>query len=901
MINRYSSRRDSLSESLLCQRLKNAQAYDRIAGYFRGSILEVAQESIESMTGVVRVICNSDLDIEDVKTAKSAQNAIRKEWCAIDVDVEEKIQPRYKRLYELLYHKKMIVKVLPDECFGLIHGKAGVITLEDGSKVSFLGSMNESISGWQRNYELVWEDGSDEAVQWVQEEFDALWHSISAVYLSDFVIQDIKRISERQVINSVDTWRKEEENPASVIIEAPVYRKEFGLWEHQKYFIDLAFKDHKKPYGARYVLADQVGLGKTIQLAISAQLMALHDEKPVLVIAPKTLLWQWQNELNDLLDLPCAVWDGKDWWDENKIRYTSRNPSDILKCPRAIGIISQGLITSKSETVNYLLEKQYSCVIVDETHRARRKNLGEDKESLKPVMNNLYNYLVKISEQTHSMLLATATPIQMYPVELWDLLNILSQKNDSVLGSVNSLWRKLPRIGEGLRLIMGKETKSFFEPENWDWIRNPFPPGKEGPVFQSLRNTFGMKDDQFVVNVPFSELNHVHNNRIGQVVANFFANYNPYIRHVVRRERTYLENTIDPTTGLPYLQRIEVVLYGEDNKDALVLTGYQKTAYELAEEFCKLLGERMQASGFLKTLLLRRLGSSIEAGRKTGSKILNGWTENNDDLYGEEDEEPKSNNDAGIKTLTSEEKEILERFVDALDVNRATDPKYEKVVELLRDKKWFDKGTIIFSQYLDTANWVAEKLSHEFEDTPIALYAGGDGSGYYLEGQFKKETKEKIKAGVKKRRYKILVGTDSASEGLNLQTLGCLINLDLPWNPTRLEQRKGRIQRIGQINDQVEIFNMRYKDSVEDRVHEVLSLRFKNITSVFGQLPDVLEDVWIEIANGRKEEALKIINNVPEVHPFENRYNNNVKPIQWENCAQVLDKKEKIAYFKKGW
>lgn len=64
-------------------------------------------------------------------------------------------------------------------------------------------------------------------------------------------------------------------------------------------------------------------------------------------------------------------------------------------------------------------------------------------------------------------------------------------------------------------------------------------------------------------------------------------------------------------------------------------------------------------------------------------------------------------------------------------------------------------------------------------------------------------------------KLKILVGTDAASEGLNLQTLSTLINVDLPWNPTRLEQRKGRIQRIGQLADTILTYNMRYKDSVE--------------------------------------------------------------------------------------
>ena len=94
---------------------------------------------------------------------------------------------------------------------------------------------------------------------------------------------------------------------------------------------------------------------------------------------------------------------------------------------------------------------------------------------------------------------------------------------------------------------------------------------------------------------------------------------------------------------------------------------------------------------------------------------------------------------------------------------------------------------------------------------------------------------------------------------------------------------------------------MRYKDSVEDRVHELLSDRLKNITSIFGQLPDVLEDVWIKIANNELEEAEKIIDNIPKIHPFENRYNNKVEKIDWESCTIVLNRKEKRKYFENGW
>lgn len=888
-----------MSASLLNEKLKNAVNYDRIAGYFSSSILEVAGENLENIEGKVRVICNSGLDIKDVETARLAHSSIRKEWCDFKPEELPKNTKRFKKLYELLSTRKMEVKVLPDERFGLVHGKAGVITYKDGTQTSFMGSANETYSGWKLNYELIWEDDSQDAVQWVQEEFDALWNDPKAIPLSEFVIEDIKRISEREVIQSVDHW-KEDPEPASTAVESPVIRGEFGLWEHQKYFVDLAFKNHKMKHGARYILADQVGLGKTIQLAMSAQLMALYGDKPVLVIVPKTLLWQWQDELNTLLNIPSAVWNGREWIDENGFNYPNKGLEDIKKCPRRIGIISQGLIVSKSPIIDHLLLREYECVIVDEAHRARRKNLGEKKHNQSADPNNLYEFLLNISLKTKSMLLATATPIQLYPIELWDLMNILSQKNDSVLGNKFSMWRRKDHIPKSLKLITGEEKLEFSDPENWEWIRNPFPPSIEDEMtFGMIRRKVGLDDEEFVINSYLYELSKPDQTKIGRIIDNdFYQKYNPYIRHIIRRERSYLENTINPETGEPYLQKVEVELHGESDDDALILSSYLKEAYQYAEEFCNLLGKRNKSSGFLKTLLLKRIGSSVVAGLNTGQKMLNEWNTSFSDWIDEEDEYPDYND---IKNLTKDEEELLLKFVKALETNNSTDPKFEKVVELLVEQEWLEKGCIIFSQYFDTANWVSKKLSEILPNESVGLYAGGDKSGVYVNGVFEKKEKEILKSLVKKRELRLLIGTDSASEGLNLQTLGTLINLDLPWNPTRLEQRKGRIQRIGQINDIVHVYNLRYKDSVEDRVHNLLSERLKNIHGVFGQIPDVLEDVWVDIALNDIEKAKQRINEIPVKHPFENRYNNSVRKIDWESCTKVLDRKEMRKYFLEGW
>ncbi|MGH9427006.1 MAG: phospholipase D-like domain-containing protein, partial [Terriglobia bacterium] len=344
MIRRFSSRRQRLDTSFLSDRLKNAQAYDRIAGYFSSSILEVAGETLETISRPIRVVCNSDLDTRDVETARAAAYGMRREWCASGPEnLGEKAKGRFARLYEFLKSAKMQVRVLPREKFGLAHGKAGVITLANGQKTCFVGSANETKDGWKMHYELVWEDESEEAVRWVQEEFDALWSHPCAVNLADFVIDDIGRLAQRTVIPSVEVWRDQPEE-ASPVIEAPVYRKEYGLWAHQKYFVHLAFEAHHVSHGARYILADMVGLGKTIQLAMAGMLMALHGTKPVLILAPKTLVWQWQDEMRNFLDLPSAVWTGKEWIDENGIEHPASGPEGIKRCPRRVGIVSQGLI-----------------------------------------------------------------------------------------------------------------------------------------------------------------------------------------------------------------------------------------------------------------------------------------------------------------------------------------------------------------------------------------------------------------------------------------------------------------------------------------------------------------------------------------------------------------------------
>ena len=229
------------------------------------------------------------------------------------------------------------------------------------------------------------------------------------------------------------------------------------------------------------------------------------------------------------------------------------------------------------------------------------------------------------------------------------------------------------------------------------------------------------------------------------------------------------------------------------------------------------------------------------------------------------------------------------------------DPKLRVALDYLRREGWVERGWILFSQYLDTVLWLAEHLAHAFPEALVGIY-GGQGNSFLLEGDRRRgAAREEIQALVRHRSLTVLVATDAASEGLNLQRLETLINVDLPWNPARLEQRKGRIDRIGQLVAAIDVLNLRYRGSVEDQVHSALSSRLKEIRDVFGTIPDTLEDVWVATALGEVEEARRRISEVPSRHPFDLRYAQDLPETAWERCAEVLDRHDVHRIMKQPW
>jgi DNA-binding Lrp family transcriptional regulator len=457
-----------------------------------------------------------------------------------------------------------------------------------------------------------------------------------------------------------------------------------------------------------------------------------------------------------------------------------------------------------------------------------------------------------------------------------------------------------------LPIVKGEENPPD-EREAWEWVRNPLPPAREHPLFGTLRLGLGLPDDRFFTDRGFGSLGFAEQQALVEALApGFLHEHNPIVRHTVLRRRRTLEEM-----GL--LERIGVDVHpdpdaapetyrGANFNGLGLMTNHPfRVAYEAAEAFTEALRERSKAAGFMKTLLLQRICSSFASGCATAEKMRRR------ELL-EDDEEPRQL-EGILKGLTAEEAGYLDTIVAELSRPEAHDPKTAAVRYFLTEhrtegKTWLEHGCIVFSQYYDTVRALASDLATALPGEPIAIYAGAGKSGIHRDQDFATVEREEIKAAVRRHEIRLLIATDAACEGLNLQTLGTMINVDLPWNPSRLEQRLGRIKRFGQRRPTVDMLNLVYHGTQDERIYAALSRRMRDRYDIFGSLPDTIEDEWIENLE-RLEEMMDTYIHLRKQarNAFEIRYENQVDPNaeRWELCSRVLSRRDVVERLSTPW
>jgi ERCC4-related helicase len=907
-IRRFSTRTHKLDQHFLAEQLKSAVRYRRIAGYFTSSLFEVAYEWIDHIPDV-QIVCNMDIHPDDLKVAQVCEAKMLGRLHENSVEVDAlRHRDRYRRLDEFLTKRGQVIRVAPDEICGFVHGKAGIIDLENGNKIGFIGSMNETRNGWQRHYEILWEDDSPEGVAWIEAEFEYLWNA--ARPLPEAICKEIKRRSHRHEIILKNLEDDTQIAPAA-LIESPLYREGMSLQPWQQGFVAECINHYRNHGVVRLLLADEVGLGKTLSLGTAALTLCLIAErdklkrKPIIIFAPATLCEQWQVEMMDKLGIPCARWNTlkKTWWDCEERPISPEGAENITNCPLRIGIVSTGLMMRDSLEKHHLLDLRYSLVIFDEAHKARTKQ-GFGKDAGEP--NELLKFMTDIAGRSDHVLLGTATPIQTRAEDLWDLVRVLHQgAGNFVLGNDLTKWHKPKEV---LPILSGHDIVSDIQ-FAWDLLRSPLPTvnssrdSEARRLYSEIRQDLALapRDYQGLLLTDLSDdTREDFEIALEREIsgASFFQRENPFVRHVVLRKRTTLEDEgllkpigvdIHPSRDLAKKVHEFNALF----EDLGLRTSEDfREAYNEARLFGKALSKSGKSVGFMKNMMEQRICSSIVSGLKTAKKLLEGRT-----IHEEDDE-----NEIDLKIQSDEERIALENLVFRLQ-NVKEDPKMKAILHYLENEGWKNHGVIIFSQYYDTARWVADTLALRYMDIPVGLYAGAGKSRLYENGDSINIARETLKKMVSDRQLTIIVATDAACEGLNLQTLGTLINVDLPWNPTKLEQRIGRIKRFGQTRDRVDMLNLVNEQTVDEKVYQRLSERMRNRFDLFGSLPDTIKDEWIEDIETLGEKMDEYIDAQRNATGFDLRYNGTlrVSDNDWRDCSNVLSQRDFEMIMRTGW
>jgi hypothetical protein len=290
--------------------------------------------------------------------------------------------------------------------------------------------------------------------------------------------------------------------------------------------------------------------------------------------------------------------------------------------------------------------------------------------------------------------------------------------------------------------------------------------------------------------------------------------------------------------------------------DWISLNSEEDELYQRIEEYITHFYQRYERErkglGFVMTVYRRRLTSSFQAVKRSLERRLKyvkgrpephtvaGLEEEDieqDDLQLDVGEDTEAEGHSRFK----DEVEYVEKFI--ADIGRlGTDSKFERLAQRLNELFRSRDKVIVFTQYTDTLDYLRDQLRETY-GAGVACYSGRGGE-YWTGIGWQRVSKEQVKQDFREGdTLKILLCTESASEGLNLQTCGVLINYDMPWNPMRVEQRIGRIDRIGQVYDQVWIRNYFIEHTVEAIINQRLSDRINWFEAVVGDLQPILSKV----------------------------------------------------------
>jgi superfamily II DNA or RNA helicase len=570
-------------------------------------------------------------------------------------------------------------------------------------------------------------------------------------------------------------------------IAASLADAQVDLNPHQ---VEAALFAFRSPLSKGAVLADEVGLGKTIEAGILLSQKWAERKRHLLVIVPASLRKQWNQELADKFFLPSVILETKTF--NEQIKQGNLNPF----VRDEIAICSYQFARSKDA---YIGQINWDLIIIDEAHRLRNV--------YKPT--NKISNAIKAAVAAYPKVLLTATPLHNSLLELYGLVSIIDDFTFGDLRSFKSQFSKL-------------NTEEDFEALKQ----------RIKPICQrTLRR-------QVLEYIKFT-------NRIALVEEFVPSDAEQKLYHLVS---DYLQQ--DNLFALPRSQRklMTLILRRLLASSTFAIAG---TLEGLANKL-----EAVSKSHEPVTDVPNEVSESFEA----FDELSDEWEGEENGATGTEQQQVYTPDELG---QLQQEMQSLRMFA-ALAKSILKNSKGERLLTALKrglleaKKKGGSEKAIIFTESTRTQEYLRSILEETVYKGKIVLFNGSNNDAKSRE--IYKNWLEKHKGTDRvsgsrtadlraalvdyfREEASIMIATEAAAEGINLQFCSLVINYDLPWNPQRIEQRIGRCHRYGQKHDVVVVNFLNKKNAADQRVYQLLDEKFQLFSGVFGASDEVLGSI----------------------------------------------------------
>jgi hypothetical protein len=874
--------------------LERCTTYDRLTGYFRSSSLSLAGQAVSRLLrgqARVRLIVGAELSEDDLRAATdptALADVVERALARGNLEPATIVERhRVETLAYLLVAGRLEIKVgVPVNAAGrplareatdrYFHSKYGVFADHGGDRVAFIGSDNESLAGWLHNHESFsafcsWEDAVwPKHGQPIVDTFSAHWEGRPdqgwvVLDLPDAIAQRLVARAPAKAPSARDPAEEEADGAGRdaarerlrFVAAAPRVGGGTGVgiatsgiepFPHQH----AIAKRIVTTWPRSYLLADEVGLGKTIEAGlVLRELLASGRARTALCLVPASVIRQWQQELAEKFALDLPRYDGKRFLDSTGREVAWSGAGNPWRAFPVV-LASSHLARRRDRRAQLVHGDPWDLVLVDEAHHARRRGTKIENPEPNALLRLLHD--LRAADAWRALYLCSATPMQMHPHEAWDLLEVLG---------LPGLWGR-----DAMRFVRYfTHLRQDFDVRAWPFLSNMAqayasdPDARRDDVLAAeIREAVGRGRARPIVRLGEQGITQA---AAQGLKGNERACMDEWLRaHTPMRDRVF--RTTRPTLRRYKAQGLispEVNIPTRNVEDRFIpMTSAESDLYDrietyIADHYNRYLsagGQKQKALGFIMTVYRRRLTSSFHSIERSLRKRLRALEEGAQlaDLLDEDDLAALETSpvlegdlDVSVKELASEIHELRD-FLGRLAERPPDESKMGYLLDELRDAFNGRHDTVlVFTQYTDTMDYVRSQLVGTYREG-VGCYSGRGGERWDPRARaWRPLSKDEIKRLFRDGELRILIGTDSLSEGLNLQTCGKVVNYDMPWNFMRVEQRIGRIDRIGSRFAVVDVANYFYEGTVEEQIYRGIADDFEWFTDVVGPAQPVLAEI----------------------------------------------------------